>query len=228
MSKRYHNRGISVNSFETEKTKHARGAYRNRNNKEMRRNLSVESTKVCDSLSFHEWNRESENSRNIVPPRTGKFPTGSHPEIFASKKDELSLQNEYTVTWEDVSVDGDWSDIYPGVELLAIEEVSKILGRSVDEINNLVQNGDLLALGQGGKREIRFPAEQFDDDMRPVEGLAEILTVFDSHDFAWRYLSTPLQLDNGTMKPINVLKSKNFDKLEVVLSSAACFGSEFT
>lgn len=131
------------------------------------------------------------------------------------------------VTWDDVTVDGDWEDIYPKVKLLLIEEVAKLMGQTVRDIENLIRDGQLLALGQGGSRGIRLPAEQFQRN-KPIDGLADVLAKIDSHTLAWRYLTTPLWLDNSSKKPIDVLKSGNRKQISTVIAAAEGFGRDFS
>lgn len=141
--------------------------------------------------------------------------------------DRSRLQNQETVTWDDVTIDGDWKDSYPGVELLTVTEAARLTATTVSEIDKLIREGKLLALGQSGTRGIRLPAEQFQKGS-PINGLANVLSIIASPELAWIYLTTPLWLDTGSKRPIDVLRSTNQQYIAMVVGAAEGFGRDYS
>lgn len=141
--------------------------------------------------------------------------------------DRSRPQNQETVTWDSVTIDGDWEDSYPGVELLSDREAAGLMETTVNEIEKLIRAGKLLALGQGGTRGIRLPAEQFQRG-NPVDGLANVLSIIASPELAWVYLTTPLWLDTGSKRPIDVLRSTNQHHISMVIMAAEGFGRDYS
>ena len=141
--------------------------------------------------------------------------------------DRSKPQNQETVTWDDVTIDGDWEDSYPGVELLTLTEVARLMETTVTEIEKLIREGKLLALGQSGSRGIRLPAKQFQRG-QPIHGLADVLSTIASPELAWVYLTTPLWLDTGSKRPIDVLRSRNRKNISMVIMAAEGFGRDYS
>ena len=141
--------------------------------------------------------------------------------------DSSRPQNQESVTWDDVTIDGDWEDSYPGVELLTEKEAARLMETSVKEIEKLIREGKLLALGQGGTRGIRLPAEQFQRGC-PIDGLANVLSIIASPELAWVYLTTPLCLDTGSKRPIDVLRSTNQHYMSMVIMAAEGYGRDYS
>ncbi len=141
----------------------------------------------------------------------------------------LPSQNvdDETVTWDDVTIDGDWKDLYPGVKLLTQEEVAGLMGTSLSRIQILIKKRKLLAFGEGGRRGIRLPAEQFQRG-RPIDGLADVLATIASPTLAWQYLTNPLWLDTSSKRPIDILKSSDQNNKSRIISAAHGFGSDFS
>ena len=148
-------------------------------------------------------------------------------ESIEAQGDRSGLQNQETVTWDDVTIDGDWEDSYPGVELLTDREAARLMETTVTEIERLIREGKLLALGQGGSRGIRLPAQQFQRG-HPIHGLADVLSIIASPELAWVYLTTPLWLDTGSKKPIDVLRSTNQHHISLVIMAAQGFGRDYS
>lgn len=227
MSNTRNNRTISVNSREAQILHRIRELNLNNKEIELLSDKTVASALIGKLRNYLRKRQIDEASQTRGNSKKFVHDLERSTETLPNKSDAASRQNEFTVTWEEVTEDCDWDEIYPGVELLTINQVSEILDISSDDVTTLVQDGKVLALGQGGKRDIRFPKEQFVRD-RSIDGIARILAIFDNHDFAWGYLSTPVQLESRWVKPIDVLKSENRKNIDFVISNAAGFGSDFT
>ena len=136
-------------------------------------------------------------------------------------------QDNESITWDDVTIDGDWEDLYPGVKLLTQEEVAELMGKSLSSIQKLIKERKLLPLGLGGRRGIRFPAEQFQRG-QPIEGLADVLAIIVSPTLAWQYLTNPLWIETSSKRPIDILKSSDPKNKSRIISAAQGFGSDFS
>lgn len=227
MSNTRNNRTISVNSREAQILHRIRELNLNNKEIELLSDKTVASALIGKLRNYLRKRQIDEASQTRGNSKKFVHDLERSTETLPNKSDAASRQNEFTVTWEEVTEDCDWDEIYPGVELLTINQVSEILDISSDDVTTLVRDGKVLALGQGGRRDIRFPKEQFVRD-RSIDGIARILAIFDNHDFAWGYLSTPVQLESRWVKPIDVLKSENRKNIDFVISNAAGFGSDFT
>ena len=170
-------------------------------------------------------NNEHQQPRSIVREILNDLNRSS--KSIEALGDRSRPQNQETVTWDDVTIDGDWEDSYPGVELLSDREAARLMETTVNEIEKLIREGKLIALGQGGTRGIRLPAEQFQRG-NPVDGLANVLSIIASPELAWVYLTTPLWLDTGSKRPIDVLRSTNQHHISMVIMAAEGFGRDYS
>lgn len=227
MSNTRNNRTISVNSRETQSLHQIRELNLNNKEIELLSDKTVASALIGKLRNYLRKRQTDEASQTRGNSKKFVHDLERSTDTLPNQSDAASRQNEFTVTWEEVTEDCDWDEIYPGVELLTINQVSEILNISSDDVTTLVRVGKVLALGQGGRRDIRFPKEQFVKN-KLIDGIARILAIFDNHDFAWRYLSTPVQLESRWVKPIDVLKSQNRKNIDIIISNAAGFGSDFS
>lgn len=92
----------------------------------------------------------------------------------------------------------------PDEEVLSSNEVAQRLGlRSRQSVHDWLRKGKLVGW-QTAKRGYLFPARQFDRRNRPIEGLGEIVALFEDADVAWDWLTAPATTLDGE-EPLNVL-----------------------
>lgn len=100
--------------------------------------------------------------------------------------------------------------------LLSSEEFAQRAGlKNRQSVHNWLKKGRVVGWS-GAKRGFVFPAEQLDNRGRLVEGLEQVLPLFDEGYAAWVWLTTPLAALDG-QTPLSKLRE---GALEQVLAAA--------
>lgn len=99
----------------------------------------------------------------------------------------------------------------PDEEVLNSNEVAARLGlKSRQSVHDWLRKGKILGW-QSAKRGYLFPTAQLDERNRPIEGLGEIVALFEDAFAAWRWMTTPQNaLDGAT--PLVMLASGERDQ----------------
>ena len=130
-------------------------------------------------------------------------------------------------SWEDVTVCGDWNELYPEVDFYTTQEVGKITGMSQQTIRTWIKNGKLLAFRRQGVLGYRMPSLQFKNG-RPLKGLAEVISTIGDPYLTWHFLRVPQFLNKKAVLPIDALISGDDNMVMAVISAAKGFGYDFT
>lgn len=102
---------------------------------------------------------------------------------------------------------------YQGDELLTSDEFAKRVGtRSRQSVHNWLKKGRIVGW-QSTKRGFVFPADQLDERGRPLAGLEAVLSHFDGHYSAWRWLTDRHDALDGA-RPINLLRQSEDARVE--------------
>ena len=100
----------------------------------------------------------------------------------------------------------------PDEEALTSNEVAQRLGlKSRQSVHDWLRKGKLLGW-QTAKRGYLFPARQFDQRNQPIEGLGEIVALFEYAEVAWDWLTAPLNSLGGE-KPLTVLAKGELERV---------------
>ena len=92
----------------------------------------------------------------------------------------------------------------PDEEVLNSNEIAQRLGlKSRQSVHDWLRKGKILGW-QTAKRGYLFPVRQFDQRNRPIEGLGEIVALFEYAEVAWDWLTTPVSSLDGE-KPLSML-----------------------
>ena len=96
--------------------------------------------------------------------------------------------------------------------LLTSDEVAERVGlKTRQSVHDWLKKGRIVGW-RGAKRGYVFPAEQFDDRSRPVQGLDRVVGRFDDGYAAWVWLTTELSsLDGAT--PLTLLAGGEIDRV---------------
>lgn len=99
----------------------------------------------------------------------------------------------------------------PDEEVLNSNEVAARLGlKSRQSVHDWLHKGKILGW-QSAKRGYLFPTAQLDERNRPIEGLGEVVALFEDAYAAWRWMTTPQNaLDGDT--PLAMLTSGERDQ----------------
>ncbi len=141
--------------------------------------------------------------------------------------DSLAKQSN-SVTLDDVTVRGNWNELYPGVDFLTTHETARLMGLSQKTVRSWIKNRKLLALQRKGVQGYRLPSTQFDREGKPLNGLEEIISIIGNPYLTWDFLRIPQFLDKEAVLPIDVLESGNKNLIKKVISIAEGFGSDFS
>lgn len=96
--------------------------------------------------------------------------------------------------------------------LLTSEELASRLGlKTRQSVHDWLRKGRIVGW-RGAKRGHVFPAEQFDDRGRPIEGLNRVVGLFDDGYAAWMWLTTELASLDGAM-PLTLLSGGEIDRV---------------
>ena len=100
----------------------------------------------------------------------------------------------------------------PDEEVLNSNEVAQRLGlKSRQSVHDWLRKGKILGW-QTAKRGYLFPGRQFDQRNRPVEGLGEIVALFEYAEVAWDWLTTPVSaLDDE--EPLSMLAKGELERV---------------
>ncbi len=102
---------------------------------------------------------------------------------------------------------------YQGDELLTSDEFAKRVGtRSRQSVHNWLKKGRIIGW-QSTKRGFVFPAEQLDERGRPFAGLGPVLSHFDGHYSAWKWLTDRHDALDGA-RPIDLLRQSHDARVE--------------
>ena len=92
----------------------------------------------------------------------------------------------------------------PDEEVLNSTEIAQHLGlKSRQSVHDWLRKGKILGW-QTAKRGYLFPVRQFDQRNQPIEGLGEIVALFEYAEVAWDWLTTPVSSLDGE-KPLSML-----------------------
>ena len=127
-----------------------------------------------------------------VPTHGAVEVIGRRTEPRFSAEEARKIIEEHAVTLE------------PDEEVLGSNEVAARLGlKSRQSVHDWRRKGKIVGW-QHAKRGYVFPARQFDEYNRPIEGLADLVALFGSAHVAWEWLTAPLNLLNEE-EPLSVL-----------------------
>ena len=130
-------------------------------------------------------------------------------------------------SWEDVSVYGNWKEIYPDVDFYTTQEVGKITGMSLRTVRTWIKNRKLLAFRRQEGQGYLMPSIQFKNG-KPLKGLAEVISAIGDPYLTWHFLRVPQFLNKKAVLPIDVLISGDDNMIMAVISVAEGFGYDFT
>ncbi len=100
-----------------------------------------------------------------------------------------------------------------GDELLTSDEFAQRVGaKSRQSVHNWLKKGRVVGW-EGAKRGLVFPAEQLDERGKPLDGLGVILSSFDGHYSAWRWLTSRDDALDGS-RPIDLLRRNDIARVE--------------
>ena len=92
----------------------------------------------------------------------------------------------------------------PDEEVLSSNEVAERLGlKSRQSVHDWLRKGKIVGW-QTAKRGYMFPARQLDERNRPIEGLGDIVALFEDAYSAWFWLTTPRNALDGE-EPLTTL-----------------------
>ena len=98
--------------------------------------------------------------------------------------------------------------VEPDEEVLNSNEIAQRLGlKSREAVHDWLRKGKILGwqtANCGYHRGYLFPVKQFDQHNRPIEGLGEIVALFEYAEVAWDWLTTPVSSLDGE-KPLSML-----------------------
>lgn len=141
--------------------------------------------------------------------------------------DDTVTEHTSRATWEDVSVYGNWDEIYPEVDFHTTQEVGKITGRSQRTIRTWIKNRKLLAFQRQDGQGYLMPSIQFKNG-KPLKGLAEVISAIGDPYLTWHFLRVPQFLNKKAVLPIDILISGDDNMIRAVISVAEGFGYDFT
>ena len=100
----------------------------------------------------------------------------------------------------------------PDEEVLNSNEVAARLGlKSRQSVHDWLRKGKIVGW-QTAKRGYMFPARQLDERNRPIEGLGDIVALFEDAYAAWIWLTTPRNALDGD-EPLTVLAKGQRDRV---------------
>ena len=100
----------------------------------------------------------------------------------------------------------------PDEEVLSSNEVAARLGlKSRQSVHDWLRKGKIVGW-QTAKRGYMFPARQFDERNRPIEGLGDVVALFGDAYAAWFWLTTPRNTLAGE-EPLTVLAKGQRDRV---------------
>ena len=100
----------------------------------------------------------------------------------------------------------------PDEEVLSSNEVAARLGlKSRQSVHDWLRKGKIVGW-QTAKRGYMFPARQLDERNRPIEGLGDIVALFEDAYAAWFWLTTPRNALDGE-EPLTVLAKGHRDRV---------------
>ena len=100
----------------------------------------------------------------------------------------------------------------PDEEVLSSNEVAARLGlRSRQSVHDWLRKGKIVGW-QTARRGYMFPARQLDERNRPIEGLGDIVALFEDAYAAWLWLTTPRNALDGE-EPLTVLARGQRDRV---------------
>lgn len=141
--------------------------------------------------------------------------------------DDSMKEHSSKVTWADVTVYGDWSALYPGVNCYTTQEVGKLTGMSQRTIPAWINKGKLLGFQRQGVQGYRLTSIQFKDG-KPLQDLEEVISTIGDPYATWHFVRVPQYLDGKSVLPIDVLISGNEQLIRAVISVAGGYGSDFS
>ena len=141
--------------------------------------------------------------------------------------DDSMKEHSSKVTWADVTVYGDRSELYPGVNFYTTQEVGKLTGMSQRTILAWINKGKLLGFQRQGVQGYRLPSIQFKDG-KPLQGLEEVISTIGDPYATWHFLRVPQYLDVKAVLPIDVPISGDDQLIRAVILVAGGYGSDFS
>ena len=100
----------------------------------------------------------------------------------------------------------------PDEEMLSSTEVAARLGlKSRQSVHDWLRKGKIVGW-QTAKRGYMFPARQLDERSRPIEGLGDVVALFEDAYAAWFWLTTPRNALDGE-EPLSVLAKGQRDRV---------------
>ena len=100
----------------------------------------------------------------------------------------------------------------PDEEVLSSNEVAVRLGlKSRQSVHDWLRKGKIVGW-QTARRGYMFPVRQLDERNRPIEGLGEIVALFEDAYAAWFWLTTPRNALDGE-EPLTVLARGQRDRV---------------
>ena len=141
--------------------------------------------------------------------------------------DDSVTEHTSRANWEDVSVYGDWNEIYPEVDFFTTQEVGNITGMSQRTIRTWIKNRKLLAFRRQEGQGYLMPLIQFKNG-KPLKGLAEVISAVGDPYLTWHFLRVPQFLNKKAVLPIDVLISGDDNMIMAVISVAEGFGYDFS
>ena len=100
----------------------------------------------------------------------------------------------------------------PDEEVLSSNEVAARLGlKSRQSVHDWLHKGKIVGW-QTARRGYMFPARQLDERNRPIEGLGDIVALFEDAYAAWFWLTTPRNALDGE-EPLTVLARGQRDRV---------------
>lgn len=107
-----------------------------------------------------------------------------------------------------------------GDELLTSDEFARRAGaRSRQTVHNWLNRGRIVGW-EGAKRGLVFPAEQLDASGRPIHHLGPVLSHFQGHYAAWRWLTDSHDALDGA-RPIDLLREGEDAQVEAAAKGYA-------
>ena len=96
--------------------------------------------------------------------------------------------------------------------LLSSDELAERVGlKTRQSVHDWLKKGRIVGW-RGAKRRYVFPADQFDERGRPLEGLDRVVELFDDGYAAWAWLTTELASLDGA-KPLTLLAGGEIDRV---------------
>ena len=99
----------------------------------------------------------------------------------------------------------------PEALLTSDELAARIRLKTRQTVHDWLKKGRIVGW-RGAKRGYVFPAKQFDDRNRPIEGLDRVVGLFDDGYAAWVWLTTELASLDGAM-PLKLLARSEIDRV---------------